>query len=164
MITGAQDLQEFQVIFDELLRKSEFISNKPNSLDLKYVTQAGGKLAPIFIDEFRRLILGGPVYSYVWTDRGLPPDSPGFHRRHILGERINAWYSGVDLRVVNETGEQINPGETGEVIASGDNIMMGYFADEGTKNAIRDGWLYTGDLELLMRMVISTTARSKEIT
>ena len=53
----------------------------------------------------------------------------------------------VILRVVNENDEDIKPGETGEVIARGDNIMMGYFGDEAaTKKAIRNGWLYTGDL------------------
>lgn len=73
---------------------------------------------------------------------------------------------GVELRVVNENGEPIKPGETGEVIARGDNIMMGYFADEeGTKNAIRNGgWLYTGDLGTIDEDgYIYLTARSKEI-
>jgi acyl-CoA synthetase (AMP-forming)/AMP-acid ligase II len=73
---------------------------------------------------------------------------------------------GVELRVVNEKGEQIKSGETGEVIARGDNIMMGYFADEeGTKNTIRQGgWLYTGDLGTVDEDgYIYLTARSKEI-
>ncbi len=43
--------------------------------------------------------------------------------------------------------------------------MMGYFADEeGTKNAIRNGWLYTGDLGTIDEDgFIYLTARSKEI-
>jgi acyl-CoA synthetase (AMP-forming)/AMP-acid ligase II len=72
---------------------------------------------------------------------------------------------GVELKVVNGKGERVKPGETGEVIARGDNIMMGYFADdEGTKNAIRDGWLYTGDLGTVDEDgYIYLTARKKEI-
>ena len=72
---------------------------------------------------------------------------------------------GVELRVVNEAGEKIKPGEIGEVLAHGDNIMLGYFADEeGTKNAIRDGWLYTGDLGTVDQDgFIFLTARKKEI-
>ena len=72
---------------------------------------------------------------------------------------------GVELIVVNENGSKVKPGETGEVIARGDNIMMGYFADnEGTKNAIRNGWLYTGDLGTVDEDgYIYLTARSKEI-
>jgi acyl-CoA synthetase (AMP-forming)/AMP-acid ligase II len=72
---------------------------------------------------------------------------------------------GVELRVVNEKGESIKPGETGEVIARGDNIMMRYFADEeATRNVIRDGWLHTGDLGTVDEEgYIYLTARAKEI-
>ena len=71
----------------------------------------------------------------------------------------------MELKVINEKGEAIKPGETGEVIARGDNIMTGYFADEeGTRNTIRDGWLYTGDLGTVDEEgYIFLTARSKEI-
>jgi acyl-CoA synthetase (AMP-forming)/AMP-acid ligase II len=72
---------------------------------------------------------------------------------------------GVELKVINEKGEKIKPGEIGEVIARGDNVMLGYFKDEeGTKNAIRDGWLYTGDLGTVDKDgYIFLTARKKEI-
>jgi acyl-CoA synthetase (AMP-forming)/AMP-acid ligase II len=66
---------------------------------------------------------------------------------------------------VNEKGELIKPGEIGEVIARGDNIMLGYFGDEeGTMNAIRNGCLYTGDLGTVDDDgYIFLTARKKEI-
>jgi acyl-CoA synthetase (AMP-forming)/AMP-acid ligase II len=72
---------------------------------------------------------------------------------------------GVELKVVDEKGRKIKPGEVGEVIARGDNIMIGYFADEeGTTNAIRNGWLYTGDLGTVDQdSFIYLTARKKEI-
>jgi acyl-CoA synthetase (AMP-forming)/AMP-acid ligase II len=72
---------------------------------------------------------------------------------------------GVELKVINEKGEKIKPGETGEVIAHGENIMIGYFSDEeGTRNTIRNGWLYTGDLGTVDKdEYIYLTARKKEI-
>jgi acyl-CoA synthetase (AMP-forming)/AMP-acid ligase II len=72
---------------------------------------------------------------------------------------------GVELKVVNEKGERVRPGETGEVIARGDNIMTGYFADdEGTRNALRNGWLFTGDIGTVDKDgYIYLTARKKEI-
>ncbi|MDZ7634165.1 MAG: AMP-binding protein [Bacteroidales bacterium] len=93
--------------------------------------------------------------------------SPGFLRKYTKEGKVQ-WekeFRGWRLRVVNEKGEKIKPGETGEVIASGDNIMMGYFEDEeGTKNAIRNGWLFTGDLGTVDEDgYIYLTARSKEI-
>jgi acyl-CoA synthetase (AMP-forming)/AMP-acid ligase II len=151
--------------FQILLRKSD--SFKQTSFpDLKYVTQAGGKLAPVFIDEFRQahpevkfVVMYGQTEATARLS-WLPPEVYD-RRKGSMGRGI----PGVDLKVVNEKGELIRPGETGEVIARGDNIMMGYFADEeGTKNAIRNGWLYTGDLGTVDEDgYIYLTARSKEI-
>lgn len=54
---------------------------------------------------------------------------------------------GVTLMVVNEEGREVPPGEMGEIIACGDNIMKGYWNNESeTRSVIKDGWLYTGDL------------------
>jgi len=151
--------------FQILLRKSD--SFKQTSFpDLKYVTQAGGKLAPVFIDEFRQahpevrfIVMYGQTEATARLS-WLPPEVYD-RRKGSMGKGI----PGVELKVVNEKGEPIKPGETGEVIARGDNIMMGYFADEeGTKNAIRNGWLYTGDLGTVDEDgYIYLTARSKEI-
>jgi fatty-acyl-CoA synthase len=56
---------------------------------------------------------------------------------------------GNEIRVVNSDGSDVRrDGETiGEVIIRGDNVMDGYFREpEATRAAIRNGWLYTGDM------------------
>jgi acyl-coenzyme A synthetase/AMP-(fatty) acid ligase len=54
---------------------------------------------------------------------------------------------GVELRVLGDDGMPVRPGETGEIVASGKNIMKGYYGDgEGTKSVLRDGRYRTGDL------------------
>jgi len=54
---------------------------------------------------------------------------------------------GVEVRVVNADGEDVKPGEIGEIIARGPNIMLGYWhLPEATAAAIVDGWYHTGDL------------------
>ncbi len=54
---------------------------------------------------------------------------------------------GVMVRVVNDEGQEVKPGEIGEIIISGDNLMSGYWKmPEATEEAIRDGWFYTGDM------------------
>jgi long-chain acyl-CoA synthetase len=151
--------------FQILLRKSDSFK-KTTFPDLKYVTQAGGKLAPIFIDEFRESIPGvNFIVMYGQTEAtarlSYLPHELYEKRKGSMGKGI----PGVELIVVNEKGEKVKPGETGEVIARGDNIMTGYFADdEGTKNALRNGWLYTGDLGTVDKDdYIYLTARKKEI-
>ncbi len=55
--------------------------------------------------------------------------------------------TGVEVRVVDPEGNDVKPGETGEVITRSDCVMRGYWNNpEATKNSIRDGWLWTGDL------------------
>lgn len=54
---------------------------------------------------------------------------------------------GVEVRVVNANGSDVQPGEIGEIIARGPNIMLGYWRmPEATAAAIVDGWYHTGDL------------------
>lgn len=151
--------------FQILLRKSDNFKDTKFP-DLKYVTQAGGKLAPIFIDEFRNSHPEVTFYvMYGQTEATarlsyLPPELYE-SKKGSMGKGI----PGVELRVVNEKGKNIKPGEVGEVIARGDNIMLGYFADEeGTGSTIRNGWLYTGDLGTVDEEgYIFLTARKKEI-
>jgi long-chain acyl-CoA synthetase len=54
---------------------------------------------------------------------------------------------GVDLRVVDEDGNDVRPGAVGEIIARGPNVMLGYWnRPEETARALRGGYMHTGDL------------------
>ena len=53
----------------------------------------------------------------------------------------------VEVMLVDEDGEQVAQGEVGEIVARGPRIMSGYWQQQGeTAEAIRGGWLHTGDL------------------
>lgn len=57
---------------------------------------------------------------------------------------------GVDLRVVDPDGNDLPPGEAGEVLISGPNVTPGYWdSEEQTAEAIVDGWLHSGDIGTL---------------
>ncbi len=52
-----------------------------------------------------------------------------------------------DVRVVNDAGEDIQPGEIGEVIIRGPHMMLEYWKrPEATAETIKNGWLHSGDL------------------
>jgi acyl-CoA synthetase (AMP-forming)/AMP-acid ligase II len=54
---------------------------------------------------------------------------------------------GVDLRIVDEEGRLLAPGEVGEVATRSDCVMAGYWnKPEASAEALRGGWLHTGDL------------------
>jgi len=54
---------------------------------------------------------------------------------------------GVTLEIRDEEGKKVSEGISGEIYATGENIMLGYWnAPELTKGVVIDGWLKTGDL------------------
>lgn len=54
---------------------------------------------------------------------------------------------GVHVRIVDEAGRDVEAGKIGEIIVESKRIMTEYWRKpEETKETIRDGWLYTGDL------------------
>lgn len=133
--------------FQMLLRKSQTFKNTefPN---LRYVTQAGGKLHEAFIEEF---ITAFPTVDffvmYGQTEATarltyLPPTSV----KSKIGS-IGKPIPGVTLKIVDKDGKSVDVGEVGEIIVKGKNIMKGYFNDVvGTSETLKNGWLYTGDL------------------
>jgi len=52
-----------------------------------------------------------------------------------------------EARIVDEEGNPVNQGDVGELVVRGDGVMREYYKNpEATAKAIRDGWLYTGDM------------------
>ncbi len=72
---------------------------------------------------------------------------------------------GVDVRVVShETGEPMCPGESGEIQARSESLMVGYLPGEATPDALCDGWYRTGDIgHLDADGWLRITDRAKEI-
>jgi long-chain acyl-CoA synthetase len=52
-----------------------------------------------------------------------------------------------EIRLVDDEGQEVLCGKTGELLMRGSNIMQGYLNDpDGTAEVLRDGWFHTGDL------------------
>jgi long-chain acyl-CoA synthetase len=89
----------------------------------------------VVVSEGFGLSEASPVTCFNPLDR---PRKPGSIGTNVLN---------VENKVVNELGEEVPVGEVGELIVKGPNVMKGYYKmPEDTKQALRDGWLYTGDL------------------
>lgn len=95
-----------------------------------------------------------PILEVYGQSEGTGPTSfnqPGRARYGTVGPAI----PGVEIRF----------GEDGEILAKGPNIFLGYFRDPAaTAEALRDGWLYSGDLGALdADGFLTITGRKKEI-
>jgi long-chain acyl-CoA synthetase len=111
------------------------------------VCASGGSAMPVelmrgFEEAFSCQILEGyglsessPVASFNHADRERKPGS--------IGTPID----GVEMKVVDDDGDEVDQGEVGEIVIRGHNVMKGYWdRPEATEETIRDGWLYTGDM------------------
>ncbi len=116
--------------------------------DLRYVTQAGGAMAPALIQRVVDTFRGKQVFIMYGTTEAsarlsyVPPSElPA--RIGSIGRAI----PNVELRVLRDDGTECAPGETGEIVARGSNIMEGYWNDpEETARVIDSHGYRTGDL------------------
>jgi long-chain acyl-CoA synthetase len=98
-------------------------------------------------DRFEGITGGRLIEGY-----GLTEASPVTHANNIWETRklgsIGIPFPDTQARIVNpETGEELQPGEIGELVVHGPQVMKGYWnRPEETDLAIRDGWLRTGDM------------------
>jgi len=115
---------------------------------LRYVTQAGGGMAPALTQRVRGALPTARLFvMYGQTEATarltwLPPE----RLDDKLGS-VGLPVAGVDLEVRREGGVPAGVGEVGEVWVRGDSVMLGFWRDPAaTREVLRDGWLGTGDM------------------
>lgn len=151
--------------FQILLKKSKTFKTTEFS-DLRYVTQAGGKLHTVFIKEFIESFPNidfNVMYGQTEATARLSHLPPKLI--HTKTSSIGKAIPGVELKIVNDKGDLAKTNEEGELLAKGENIMLGYYKDEkGTNDTIKNHWLYTGDMAKIDKDgYIYLVARKKEI-
>jgi long-chain acyl-CoA synthetase len=105
----------------------------------------GGALLDIDLQKFF-YALGVPMFQGYGLTEAAPVISSNSLRTHKLGSSGRV-AEGIELRICDEAGRDLPAGRTGEIVVRGENVMSGYWKNEtATREALRDGWLYTGDL------------------
>ncbi len=71
----------------------------------------------------------------------------------------------VQVRLMDEDSAPVPAGEKGEICVRGDVVMMGYWENpQATKQALKDGWLHTGDIGVFDEEgFLTLTGRSKDV-
>jgi long-chain acyl-CoA synthetase len=123
----------------------------PDLADIDYTHMktliAGGSALPIEVyNAFKE-----KFHADIRQGYGLTEASPvcSVNQKHlpIKPTSIGTTVPGVSVRVEDDEGKILQPGETGELLFKGPNVMKGYYKQEQeTGKVITDGWLHTGDL------------------
>ncbi len=114
--------------------------------------------APMYVADLKRAfdLLGPKLYqlygqgespmTITGLDKALHADRSHPHWEQRLASTGIA-RTGVAVKVVGEDGAELPLGEVGEIVTRSDCVMAGYRGNpEATARALRDGWLWTGDL------------------
>jgi long-chain acyl-CoA synthetase len=108
----------------------------------------GGALLDIELQRFF-YALGIPMYQGYGLTEASPVISSNSAGKHKLGSS-GGLVNNMDFKICDEDGNELPVGQKGEIVIRGGNVMYGYWKnDSATAEAIRDGWLYTGDMGYL---------------
>lgn len=115
---------------------------------LRYLTQAGGAMAPALTRRLRAALPQARLFiMYGQTEASARLTFLDPERVDRKPGAVGGPLAGVELAIRRADGSAAAPGEEGEVWARGGNIMAGYWqAPEATAAVLRDGWLRTGDI------------------
>jgi long-chain acyl-CoA synthetase len=107
---------------------------------------AGGMALVPVIGERWEAMTRTPIYQgYGLTETSPVATLNPFHRpkREAIGVPV----PGTDVRFVDNDGKDVAPGEAGELLVKGPQVMQGYWRrPDETARVLRDGWLATGDI------------------
>jgi long-chain acyl-CoA synthetase len=131
------------------------LAGSADARNLKTIVYGG---APMYVADLKRAMeLFGPRLYNLYGQGESPMTITGLDKA-MHADRINPKWeqrlatagvarTGVAVKIVDEDGRDLPPGEIGEIVTASDCVMKGYWNNaEANAKAIRDGWLWTGDL------------------
>ena len=119
---------------------------KRNIRSIKVCLSGAAPLPVEVANRFEELTGARLVEGY-----GLTEAAPVTHCNPLYGERkvgsIGPPFPSVDAYAADAEGNPLPPGEVGELVIKGPNVMLGYWKrPEETAQTLQDGWLFTGDV------------------
>jgi long-chain acyl-CoA synthetase len=114
--------------------------------------------APMYVADIEHALrVMGPRFVQIYGQGETPMTATALSRAHIMDAAhprhaqrlasVGIAQTPVEVRIADADGNTLPAGETGEVLVRGDTVMAGYWRDaDATRAAVRDGWLFTGDM------------------
>ena len=136
-----------------LVERAQATSSKGSGI--KTITYAGG---PMYVaDIIVAVDVLGNKFVQIYGQGECPMGITALRREYVSARDHPKWrerlgsvgvaQSPVLVRIGDKDGKAVPNGEIGEILVSGTTVMTGYWQNpEATATAIRDGWLWTGDM------------------
>jgi acyl-CoA synthetase (AMP-forming)/AMP-acid ligase II len=122
---------------------------------LKTIIYGGG---PMYVADCKAALgVFGPKLTQIYG-QGESPMTITFLPKHMHVNNGHVRYEerlasvgfaqgAAEVRAVDADGNNVDTGTIGEIVVRGDTVMSGYWQNpDATRNTLRDGWLYTGDM------------------
>ena len=134
---------------------NHIVAHKAPADGFKTIVYGGG---PMYVADIQQaLAVMGPRFVQIYGQGESPMTITALSRTQLMdashprhAERIasvGVAQTLVEVRVVDAQGQTCPAGDTGEVVVRGDAVMAGYWRnEEASVQALRDGWLWTGDM------------------
>jgi long-chain acyl-CoA synthetase len=157
---GPLSLFAAPTIVKRLVDHAEHAGLTPESCAQSFKTIVYGG-APMYAADIQRALrVMGPRFVQIYGQGESPMVGTALSRAHLSDTHhpehaqrlasIGVAQTPVQIRVTDAHGNDLPRGEIGEVLIQGDSVMAGYWRNpEATAAAIRDGWLFTGDMGCL---------------
>lgn len=122
---------------------------------MRKVYTGGQPVPPTIVDDFERQFGTYIHVAYGLTESTSPSHFVPLRSRSPIDPNSGALAVGVpifdtDAAILNEEGVEVAPGEVGEIVLAGPQIVPGYWEKpEETAHAFHDGWFHTGDVGVM---------------
>ena len=122
---------------------------KPDLSSLQFVVCGAAPMPANAIHEFERRYRVPIVEGYGLSEGTVASTINPLHGKRKPGT-VGVPFPGQEVAIAGDAGQHLPHGEIGEVMIRGPNVMRGYLGKpEATAEALRDGWLHTGDVGYL---------------
>ena len=113
---------------------------------LRYVA-SGAAALPVRVLETFQTLTGVPINEGYGLSEASPVVTTNAAGPVVKPGTVGPALPGVELRIVDENGNDVPRGQPGELLCRGANIMLGYWhKPEATAETLHNGWLHTGDI------------------
>ena len=114
--------------------------------DLKWAAVFGAPSSPDILEKFSKVAPNAKLFSgYGLTESSAPNFLHPLDK--IKLDSVGMPVPWIEVKIIDEEGKEVKKGEVGELIMKGWPITPGYYNQPDiTKEVIKDGWLYTGDI------------------